>query len=182
MSMASYLNDLADKLQGEVDVGFMENAKYAEGLNIAQVAFWNEYGTTHNVEAHTITNYRKIDKQGNFLSKGRFVKRKASNFSSVHTVPAHSFTIPPRPFFRNAIATAQSSLAEKVAKNLIKNPDSDALEVMGELMVAEIQTSILDGNFTPNAKSTIRNKGFDKPLIGKYPEMYKAVTYTKVSE
>jgi hypothetical protein len=180
MSMASYLEKLASRLTGEVEVGFMADAKYEDGTNIAAVAFWNEYGAKINVPAHTITNYRKIDKQGNFLRKGRFVKRKQSNFSSDHMVPAHTITIPPRPFFRNAIAEAKKSLTEKLGKKLAKDSDADALSVMGELMVNEIQVSILDGNYTPNAASTIRNKGFDKPLVGKFPEMYKAATFNKV--
>ncbi len=180
MSMADYLNKFADSLTGEVEVGFMADAKYEDGTNIASVAFWNEYGASINVPAHTITNYRKIDKQGNFLRNGRFVKRKQSNFASDHLVPAHTITIPPRPFFRNAIAEAKKSLTEKLGKKLTKDGDADALSVMGELMVNEIQVSILDGNYTPNAASTIRNKGFDKPLVGKFPEMYKAVTYQKV--
>jgi len=180
MSMASYLEKLASSLTGEVEVGFMADAKYEDGTNIAAVAFWNEYGAKINVSAHTITNYRKIDKQGNFLRKGRFVKRKQSNFSSVHMVPAHTITIPPRPFFRNAIAEAKKSLAEKLGKKLANDHEAGPLEAMGELMVKEIQVSILDGNFTPNAKSTINKKGFDRPLVGKFPEMYKAVTYQKV--
>ena len=182
MSMSSYLEKIAASLQGEVEVGFMSDAKYDDGLSIARVAFWNEYGAKAEIPAHTITNYRKIDSQGNFLRDGRFVKRKVSNFASEHLVPAHTITIPPRPFFRNAIAEAKKSLAEKLGKKISKDGDADALSVMGELMVKEIQTSILDGNFTPNAPSTIRNKGFDKPLVGKFPEMYKAVTYAKVTE
>lgn len=31
--------------RGVVKVGFLEGAKYPDGTNVAQVAFWNEYGT-----------------------------------------------------------------------------------------------------------------------------------------
>jgi hypothetical protein len=156
MSMSSYLEKIADNFKGEVEVGFMEDAKYDDGLSIAQVAFWNEYGTTK-------TNGQPGS--------------------------------PPRPFFRNAIATAKGSLVSKLSKKLSANREADALEVMGELMVADIQTSILDGNYAPNSPVTvegskpdkngnqfIKGKGFDKPLVGKFPEMYKSVTYAKVTE
>ncbi len=51
--LEKYLRGLASRLSdgGEVSVGFFENATYpAEdgGLPVAQVAFWNEYGTTND--------------------------------------------------------------------------------------------------------------------------------------
>jgi len=45
--LQAYLNDLASKATaGYVKVGFLEGAKYADGTPVAQVAFWNEFGTT----------------------------------------------------------------------------------------------------------------------------------------
>lgn len=38
------LLQLAEKLQGSVKVGFMENATYPDGTPVAAVAAWNEYG------------------------------------------------------------------------------------------------------------------------------------------
>lgn len=41
------LAELADKMQGSLDVGFLEGATYPDdGMPVAQVAFWNEYGTS----------------------------------------------------------------------------------------------------------------------------------------
>lgn len=41
------LTELAEKLgKGKLlRVGFLESAKYPDGTNVAQVAYWNEYGT-----------------------------------------------------------------------------------------------------------------------------------------
>lgn len=41
------LNELKGKLDKakKVRVGFLEGATYPDGTNVAQVAFWNEYGT-----------------------------------------------------------------------------------------------------------------------------------------
>lgn len=44
--LARVLADIADKMSGTVDVGFLNGATYPDGTSVAQVAFWNEYGTT----------------------------------------------------------------------------------------------------------------------------------------
>lgn len=41
------LAELAEKMHGSLDVGFLEGATYPDdGMPVAQVAFWNEYGTS----------------------------------------------------------------------------------------------------------------------------------------
>lgn len=40
------LKDIADKMSGSVKVGFLEGATYPDGTPVAQVAFWNEFGTS----------------------------------------------------------------------------------------------------------------------------------------
>lgn len=44
------LSAIAEKMSGSVNVGFLDGATYPDGTKVAQVAFWNEYGTT-NTEA-----------------------------------------------------------------------------------------------------------------------------------
>lgn len=42
------LADIGKKMHGSVSVGFLAGATYPEsGIPVAQVAFWNEYGTTN---------------------------------------------------------------------------------------------------------------------------------------
>lgn len=45
--LSAHLAGLAEKLAAgkTLRVGFLETAKYPDGTNVAQVAFWNEYGT-----------------------------------------------------------------------------------------------------------------------------------------
>lgn len=38
------LKEIAAKMSGQVDVGFLEGATYPDGTPVATVAFWNEYG------------------------------------------------------------------------------------------------------------------------------------------
>lgn len=39
------LAEIAGKMSGSVKVGFLGGATYPDGTSVAQVAFWNEYGT-----------------------------------------------------------------------------------------------------------------------------------------
>jgi hypothetical protein len=38
------LKEIAQKMSGHVDVGFLEGTTYADGTPVAAVAFWDEYG------------------------------------------------------------------------------------------------------------------------------------------
>ena len=77
---------------------------------------------------------------------------------------------PPRPFIRqsvdnnagqiNAMCKAQIQAivrGEKTAK--------DALQALGVMQKGFVQATIRNGDFTPNAPSTIKKKKSDKPLI-----------------
>jgi hypothetical protein len=48
--MEAYLAKIADRMTGELAVGFLEGATYPDdaGTPVAQVAFWNEYGTSRS--------------------------------------------------------------------------------------------------------------------------------------
>ena len=40
------LAEIGSNMEGSVSVGFLGGATYPDGTSVAQVAFWNEYGTT----------------------------------------------------------------------------------------------------------------------------------------
>lgn len=44
--LAKILAEIGGKAKGSVDVGFMSGATYPDGTPVAQVAFWNEFGTS----------------------------------------------------------------------------------------------------------------------------------------
>lgn len=121
--LSGALADIGNKMRGSVNVGFLAGATYPEdGTPVAQVAFWNEYGTT---------------------------------------------TTPSRPFFRTMIERESPGWGLLMAK-AAKHYDYDAatvLRFMGVKISEQLQQSIVGWQEPPNAASTIREKGFNNPLI-----------------
>lgn len=116
------LSAIAEKMSGSVKVGFLEGATYPDGTSVAQVAFWNEFGTTR---------------------------------------------IPSRPFFRTMISRESPGwgvLLAGAAKHYDYNSDT-ILKLMGTQIAEQLQQSIVGWKDPPNAPSTVRIKGFNKPLI-----------------
>lgn len=75
--------------------------------------------------------------------------------------------IPPRPFFRNMIAS-KSGTWGKATADLLKANDYNAevtLGQVGEGIKGQLQQSIVDTNTPPNAPATIAAKGASKPLV-----------------
>jgi len=80
--------------------------------------------------------------------------------------------IPPRPFLRNSVDDNEETIKkmcylqiEKVAKG--ETTVSQALSALGTMQVGLVQHSITDGTFEPNAPSTIKQKGSDRPLVNR---------------
>ena len=168
-SIEAALKKYTKAKNGIVRAGIFEEATYAkadgEPLHVAQVAFWNEYGAQVQVPERQITNYRLINERtGDFRRNGRFVKRSKANFASTHTVPAHTITIPARPFFRTTIRQNRSKWVNSMPA-LIKHHDSTkALALVGEMMKGDLVESIMTWTEPPNSKLTIAKKGRDAPL------------------
>lgn len=74
--------------------------------------------------------------------------------------------IPPRPFFRNAIAKNSSKWPTNIAAALKANnyDAAVALKLVGDEIVSEIQDSIRSNTPPPNAPSTVAAKGSDSTL------------------
>jgi len=87
--------------------------------------------------------------------------------AAINEFGAPSRNIPPRPFFRNMIAAKEDEWGPAIGQNLVANNyDVDkTLALAGEGIKGQLQQSIRDTNSPPLAASTIRKKGFDKPLI-----------------
>lgn len=131
-------------------VGFLEGATYPDGTKVAEVAIFNEFG-------RTVTVTRK-----------RSVKNELGG----------SYYQLPRPFFRNMIAEKSSSWPKGIAYQLkATNYDVELTLVRaGQKIKAQLQKSIRDLKTPPLAPSTIRRKGFSKPLIDT-GQMLKSVDY-----
>lgn len=93
-------------------------------------------------------------------------------------------TIPARPFMRLAwsqFSQKRQEIQAKVATKMVNGglTPEQGLGLIGLALEAEIIRSIKNGNWEPNAASTIKKKGFDKPLIDS-AHMWQSVS-SKVS-
>jgi hypothetical protein len=183
--LQAYLRAATAKLEaaGTLEVGFMGRATEADGTPVVQVATINEFGGTASVPVHEVTVHRKPGRDGELLRGGRFVKAAQSNFVSTHDVPAHTVTIPPRPFFRSMIAKESPHWGSDLGKVLVATHyDADrALGLMGEEINGELIESIRDFANPPNAPSTIAKKGVDNPLVDSRT-MLKSTTWRVARE
>ena len=86
--------------------------------------------------------------------------------------------VPPRPSFRNMIA-AKSSTWGPAAARVLAQSNYDVrvtLDLVGQGIAGQLQQSIRDLWAPPLAPSTVRRKGFSKPLIDT-GQMLNSVTY-----
>ena len=79
-------------------------------------------------------------------------------------------TTPSRPFMRDSVDDNMDKITSFCKSQLkgIANGSSNAeqaLKAIGAMQVGLVQKTIKDGDFAPNAPSTIALKGSDKPLI-----------------
>lgn len=79
-------------------------------------------------------------------------------------------TAPARPFLRDSVDENEDVIRDQCGKELKKLTTGATAETVlkrvGALGVRLVQEKIVSGSFKPNAPSTIRKKGSDKPLIG----------------
>lgn len=124
-------------LEGQkIESGWFETDRYPDGTSVAEVARINEFGA---------------------------VKSSPSNKGPVMTV------IPARPFMRFAwfnFIQSNRSLQKQIAKQIfsgVLSPEA-AVGQIALLLEGEIVKSINNGPWEPNADSTEKAKGFNKPL------------------
>lgn len=76
--------------------------------------------------------------------------------------------IPERSFLRSTL-TEKTNEIKNQAENLVQNLGTTDVEQglgrIGLYLETEIKKKVTNGNFTPNAPSTIKQKGSSKPLI-----------------
>lgn len=117
--------------------------------------------------ANGLTGQNVIVRVG-FLEGARYPDGKpVAMIAAIQEYGAPSVGIPPRPFFRNMIKDKSEEWPAGIAIQL-KETDYDAPMTMartGEAIAGQLRQSIIDTNMPPLAESTIRRKGFDKPLV-----------------
>lgn len=165
--LQAYLDRMLDRVKSaqEVKVGFLDGATYPDGTPVPMVAAVQEFGGSMNIPERQQDLNFKVSKSGTIGN--RFVKASKAGFTQTVTIPAHTVTIPPRPFFRPMLDAKSSAWGEQSGKAL-KGADYDtqvALGRMGELIKGQLQGSIRGLTSPADAPSTVRRKGFSKPLI-----------------
>lgn len=114
--------------------------------------------------------------EGATAPNGDSIPERAAN--NEFGTPNAKHPIPPRPFFRNMIA-GKSSEWPKAVGDLLKANGYDAEKTLGQAgegIKGQLQQSIRDLTSPPLAESTIKHKGFDKPLI-EHGDLLNAVDY-----
>lgn len=152
-NLTEYLTKLGRKLgsRESVSVGFLEKATYPTG-------------TTAELRAKYTTRKKK--------GTAGAVKGASGGESVAEVAAANEWGDPangrpPRPFFRSMIAKESPKWGENFAKALVFT-DYDAhksLQLMGEDIAGALRQSINEFTTPPLKPSTIKAKGFDKPLI-----------------
>jgi hypothetical protein len=137
-------------LAGKAETAKRANAQPRQ-VPAAQVAFWQEYGTTSGTVS--------------------FAFEGGENTTEMNHIP-------PRPFFRTMIDQQSGTWGKLMAAALkLNNLDSKkALALMGLKIGEQLQQSINTFSGVPLAQSTIDRKGFDKPLIDSH-NMIRAVEF-----
>jgi len=80
------------------------------------------------------------------------------------------WNIPPRPFIRGWLENHQDeikAMQDKLFKNVSEGKMSadTAIKKLGQFAQDGIKRYIMDGEFEPNAESTVQHKGSSRPLI-----------------
>ena len=116
-----------------------------------------------------------------------FVQGKYGNYEDGTTVAQvaawNEFgtrNMPARPFMMQTVTTRQAEikkLFQEAGKQVLKGADAEKVyNQIGVVGKAMMQEQIVNGDFAPNAASTIRMKGSDKPLIDT-GQMRQSVNY-----
>lgn len=171
-------DSLAQLSRMQVYVGIPEakSARNAAGITNAQLVFLHTHGVrdiTMRTRMGAMMINRKID-------------YKAALKLYIHSKGSPLWQIPPRPLVEPAIEAKgniepiQDALKEAATAALKGKPEEAkrAMRMAGMLAQNAVRAWFTDprNNWAPNAPSTIKRKGSNRPLID-LGEMRKAVTY-----
>lgn len=116
--------------------------------------------------------------EGSTAPNGDSMPLRAALNEFGHTMP-NGTVVPPRPAFRNMVSAKSPEWPQAVG-DLLKANEYDGEKTLaqtGEGIAGQLRQSIIDLTSPPLAESTIKRKGFDKPLIDKGDEL-NSVAYT----
>ena len=151
------INELKDF---EIQAGWFETAKYADGTSVAYIAAVQNYGCTIDHPGGTPYYVNATSGLAQFVSKdsvtGRYLEKRG-----LVTKP-HWITIPPRPFMDNAKARLQGSEGQKIIQQELlrvfegKQTMQVAIERIGIWLQGIIQEEINNMTSPALKSSTVR--------------------------
>lgn len=174
---------LQEKVRGGkmVTVGIHEEAgKVEDGqLTMASLGATHEFGA--EVDHPGGTTYGYASKAAAERGEVRFLKPGAGYMALGETGP-HKITIPARPWLEPGVASATQEIIATIRDGVAAGlaPD-DTLEKVGLVAVGAVKQYMTALKSPPNAKSTIKKKGSDNPLIDK-GHMRASVTHKVTAE
>lgn len=94
---------------------------------------------------------------------------------------------PARPLLRQTAAVLDEKVPGYIERRKMEMMEGkltvpEYRKKLGEAMVAAGLQTLKDGNFEKNAESTIKQKGFDKPLVGVTGILGQSLTYRNDAE
>lgn len=141
----------------EVEVGYFETDTYPDGLHVAQVAYWNEYGTSHDERTQSMYFRDK---------RGRVVFSKKENATFEQDITIGSYDIPPRPFMRIASEEYGDEALNVAARAIADGKGLTGAMGLAASFLRDGIVSVINAFQTPpNKPSTIYKKGRSHPLI-----------------
>jgi len=122
---------------------------------------------------------RDVSLKVGFLEKARYPDgTPVAMIAAINEYGAPSRGQPPRPFFRNMLHEKSAEWPVAIA-DLLRANNYDVgktLEIAGAAIAGQLRQSIAELMEPPLAPSTIKKKGFDKPLI-ETSHMINSVAY-----
>ena len=157
-----------------IGVPSSDNKSLDGGINMATLVAVHELGAT--IKHGGGTRYQK-NANGNLA---KFVRNDFVGPTSGVTA-GHTIKIPERSFIRSTMNSNKkkyTELLEKGIKSALAGATSvkSVYEKIGIIIVNDVKTTMVTGNFTPLKSSTIKAKGSSKPLIDS-GEMRNSITY-----
>lgn len=132
-------------------------------MTMAQLGATLNYGTTINHPGGTPYGYKTKADAAN--DRFRFLK-SGQGYAVIGYTKPHDIVIPARPWLIPGVASGTRAIIAQI-RDGIKSHQAvdDLLEGVGLVAAGKVQEYMTELKTPPNAKSTIRKKGSDNPLI-----------------
>ena len=132
-------------------------------MTMAQLGATLNYGATINHPGGTAYGYKtKTDAKND---KFRFLKN-GQGYAVIGYTKPHDIVIPPRPWLIPGVASATREIIAQLRDGIkSRQAVDDLLEGVGLVAAGKVKEYITELKDPPNARSTIRKKGSDNPLI-----------------